>query len=185
MAERVPVLGLVQRGPASGLWLLARGGSRGHLAWSRLGRVVDEACSHFDRVLLAAPAAVLPSLGYGLSGREAAGWWAAATRTEPIPVWASKRFGMSLSRLSLPPAAELTPEAVARALARIPAMPDPIPARTVLPGPAPAPVAAPPPAEPTIVDCDLHVRERLRFLAWMRQVQRENQSGSEAVLTGR
>ena len=29
-------------------------------------------------------------------------------------------------------------------------------------------------AEPGVVDCDLQVRERLRFLLWMRRVQAES-----------
>ena len=38
-----------------------------------------------------------------------------------------------------------------------------------------APVAvAVSPAEPVILDCDLQVRQRLRFLAWMRRVQAES-----------
>jgi hypothetical protein len=185
LAERVPVLGLVQRGPAAGLWMLARGGARRHDAWSRLGRVVDEACSHFDRVIVAAPAAALPSLGYGLVGANVVGWWATAGSRETIPGWAASRFGKALSRLPLPPKSELSPQTVAQALSRLPAAPEPLPIAMALPEPAPTPAPRPAPPEPAIVDCDLHVRERLRFLAWMRSVQRESRSGSEAVLAGR
>ncbi len=185
LAERVPVLGLVQRGPAAGLWMLARGAARRYDAWSRLGRVVDEACSHFDRVIVAAPATALPSLGFGLAGGEVVGWWATAGNGERIPSWAVSRFGKALSRLPLPPKSELSPQTVAQALARLPAAPEPLPIARVLPEPVPAPTPQPAPPEPAIVDCDLHVRERLRFLAWMRRVQRESRSGSEAVLAGR
>jgi hypothetical protein len=45
----------------------------------------------------------------------------------------------------------------------------------------PAPEALPQPVRQEIVlDCDLQVRERLRFLAWMRRVQKESRRRAEA-----
>jgi hypothetical protein len=42
------------------------------------------------------------------------------------------------------------------------------------PGPEPVPTTH---LAPLVLDCDLQVRERLRFLMWMRRLQREERGG--------
>ena len=86
------------------------------------------------------------------------------------------RLGIALNPLNLSDMPEATLEAMStRVLVLRPAGP----AAELAPITAPVPVIIPAPRpavlEPIVLDCDLQVRQRLRFLAWMRRVQAEDQ----------
>ena len=71
---------------------------------------------------------------------------------------------------------EATLEAMStRVLVLRPAGPATEPAPITAPVLAPVPAPRQAPLEPIVLDCDLQVRQRLRFLAWMRRVQAEDQ----------
>jgi len=73
--------------------------------------------------------------------------------------------------------ADATLEALAgRVIALRPAGPAPEPAPITARTVAPIPPLPQPVHERIVLDCDLQVRERLRFLAWMRRLQAQNRS---------
>lgn len=171
----MPVLGLVQEAGRLGLYLLAHGVPARRTHWPQLGRLLDEARPHFGRAVLALDPDAPAAIGGALAGWHLEGWWAERRRTSRIADRLADHLGIHLSDMDLEPMPHAKLEALdarlwalttTRASAATPAQParDPV---TV------APVATP--AVATTVDCDLRVRERLRFLLWMRRVQSEGQ----------
>lgn len=177
LAAEMPVLGLVQYGGHPGLYLLPHGNAGRSVGWSLLGRKLDELLPNFGRIILAVDPSAPTSLGDALRGRAMEGWWAGAERRHARGAEdAMGRLGIALNPLSLSDMPEASLEAMGtRVLVLRPAGPLPELA------PITAPVPVPPPAprravlEPIVLDCDLQVRQRLRFLAWMRRVQAEDQ----------
>jgi hypothetical protein len=175
LAGRFPLLGLVQGGGRPGLYLLAHGASAGEARWSQLGRLFEEAWPHFTRLYLVVEPSSPRELGDALRGRLLEGWWAGDARSlSQVALALAERLGISFLRSDLEVLPEPLPEALARRVAAI---------RETLPGPLAEPPALerrpaePPAAEPVrrreVLDCDLQVQERLRFLIWMRRVQAE------------
>ena len=70
---------------------------------------------------------------------------------------------------------EPTLEALATRVSTLrPAGPVPEPAPITAPAPVRRAEPAQPALEPIVLDCDLQVLERLRFLAWMRRLQADH-----------
>ncbi len=171
----MPVIGLVQYGGRPGFYLLAHGNAARGEGWAVLGQRLDDARPHFGRIVLALDAQAPRAVGDALAGRAMQGWWAEATERLPkIAIALSDRLGIGLCGIDLAVVPEVSLEVMAgraRALALVAAAPaTAVAAATQSPEPAPAPVVS---VEPIVLDCDLQVRQRLRFLAWMRRVQSE------------
>ena len=176
LAADMPVLGLVQYAGHPGLYLLPHGKAERLVGWSPLGRKLDEVMPHFGRLVLALDAHSPAALGDALRGRAMEGWWAGSDmRAVRAADAAMSRFGIVFHGLDLSAFSEPTLEVLA---ARVRMLRPPGPPPEVAPIAAPSVTRprdpAPPPLEPIVLDCDLQVRQRLRFLAWMRRVQAEH-----------
>lgn len=176
----MPVLGLVQYGGWPGLYLLAHGeADRAAGDWSGLGRRLDEARPHFGRVLVCVDRGVPRELGEALVGRALEGWWAASRdRRSEAAEALSGRLGIAFSCIDMSHFHEASLERLGvRVAALEQALPVPEPRAVPVAVPVPV-VAMPEPVadrrEPEVLDCDLQVQQRLRFLAWMRRVQSES-----------
>ncbi|MFN8586459.1 MAG: hypothetical protein U0704_01565 [Candidatus Eisenbacteria bacterium] len=181
----MPVLGLVQYGGRPGFYLLAHGSSTRGEGWARLGQRLDDVRPHFGRILLALDSHAPRAIGDALAGRALEGWWAdPAGRLPRAAEELSSRLGIAFSGMDLSVMPEVTLEALSgrvRALAPLsPAIPAdvPVPAE-----PVPVRVASADPEAPLVLDCDLQVLQRLRFLAWMRRVQSESRATETAAAT--
>jgi Mrp family chromosome partitioning ATPase len=114
VAGRAPLLGIVQRAIVSGLYLLPRGEDDRDL-WPGATRLVDDALSHFARVILAVDAAGAAACGDALRGRWVEGWWTGAgakqrRRLEAVTV----RLGIAMRPFEL----ELSPDRLLEELPR-------------------------------------------------------------------
>uniref|UniRef100_A0A832MKS6 CpsD/CapB family tyrosine-protein kinase n=1 Tax=Eiseniibacteriota bacterium TaxID=2212470 RepID=A0A832MKS6_UNCEI len=173
LEERMPVLGLCQHGGLPGVFVLAYGEARRRPQWTQLDRLLEEARPHFDRVILALGPDTPREVGSILSGRVMEGWWAVSR--QGLPRAADRleyRVGIRFGRLDLQSMPKASLEALRERFAELaPHLPAPAPGE-----PAVAAEAAALPAlhAPAVLDCDLQVRERLRFLAWMRRVRAES-----------
>ncbi len=184
LAADMPVLGLVQYAGHPGLYLLPHGKAERSVGWSLLGRKLDEVLPHFGRIILAVDPQAPAAVGDALRGRAMEGWWAGGDDHFPRAAEsAMSRLGIAFSPLSLADLSEPSLEAMADRVLELrppgePADLAPITApATVERRPVPRP-----PLEPIVLDCDLQVRQRLRFLAWMRRVQAEERStGAQAT----
>lgn len=179
----MPVLGLVQYAGHPGLYLLPHGKAERAVGWSPLGRKLDEVLPHFARIILAVEPLAPAALGDALRGRAMEGWWAGDERGRDRTLEsATARLGIAFSPLQMESLLDASLEALAeRVLGLRPPGPAPEPAPItaavlVEPRPVPGPVL-----EPIVLDCDLQVRQRLRFLAWMRRVQSEERRAEVRV----
>ncbi len=182
MNAEMPVLGLVQYGGRPGLYLLAHGNASRGEGWSRLGQCLDDIRPHFGRVVLALDAQAPRAVGEAIAGRPFEAWWSEPVRRLPRAAvdWVSRLgialCGMDLSHMPEPTlevlrmrSGQLEPAPLEPAWARVVEASTPILTSEALPGP-----------EEVVLDSDLQVRERLRFLAWMRRVQKESRRDAEA-----
>ena len=171
MAGEMPVLGTVQNLGGTGLYLLARGQAGGAENWSQLGRLMGEARPHFDQIVIALDATAPHAVGEAVRGRLVEGWWAGATDRLPrVAAALSERLGIVLNGLGLNGSLQAALEALSefRAVITPPAeLPMEAPREAVPPSTAELP------HEPAVLDCDLQVTERLRFLLWMKGIQAE------------
>jgi hypothetical protein len=190
----VPLLGAVQAAGRPGFYLLACGGSGLAGRWAALSGVLEEARRHFDRVILALGVGAPGAAALPLGGRVLEAWWAEPDRQ--LPRRASDlgdRLGISFTNLNLDwlmqgerevvetPAARalVAPPAPLEAPAAEEAPPDEPAEVLVFAAPDGAPAAAEfPPEAPLALDCDREVRDRLRFMVWMRRVQAERRSAA-------
>lgn len=171
----MPVLGLVQYGGRPGFYLLAHGNAQRGDGWPRLGQRLDDARPHFGRVILAFEANAPRAIGDALVGRALEGWWAEPVQRLPgIAAELSGRLGIAFSPIDLANIPEVSLEALTE---RVVELQPTLQAAVAVAEPVAvvAPLALPEtPPEPVVLDCDLQVRQRLRFLAWMRRVQAES-----------
>jgi hypothetical protein len=176
----LPVLGLVQDSGRLGLYLLAHGMPAGTTDWTRIGRVLDEARPHFGRAILALDPDAPAAIGQALAGVHLEGWWPQGGSEARRAAGIGGRLGIQFADLNLDSMLVPRLEALEARLWTLVA-----PAPPAVP-PAPEETAAPPVEEATAVepislDSDPRVRERLRFLLWMRRVEAE---GTKPVAAG-
>lgn len=177
----MPVLGLVQYGGRPGLYLLAHGKSARGEGWSRLGQCLDDIRPHFGRVVLALEPGAPREAGDSMVGRALEAWWAEPVRKLPrVAVDWVARMGIALSGMDLSAIPEAKLEVLRERTNRL----EPAPlegawARVVEASTPPPSLEGLPAPEALVLDCDLQVRERLRFLAWMRRVQKESRRRAE------
>ncbi|MBI1795514.1 MAG: hypothetical protein HY076_06605 [Candidatus Eisenbacteria bacterium] len=203
----LPVLGLVQDTGRLGLYLLAYGTPTRVTQWPQLGRLLDEAKQCFSRVVLAFETDAPEEIGAALAGRHLEGWWAGDAPGDRRRERLVGRIGVPLEALAadtLPRAtldqmdqrlwALAADHAIREALKAMDERDAPVvtaapparpPASDEPPGfAAPRVAAAPPapaPAEPATMGCDPRVRERLRFLLWMRRLGSEGADAPRPV----
>ncbi len=202
----VPLLGAVQGTGSAGVHLLSRGrcGVVGH--WQDLSAVLEEAAEHFDRVILAVGVGTPRAAALPLGGRVLEAWWAEpGDRLPRRAVALAERLGIPFIHLNLDRAMQVEPEGVAPASAPLhdppvapmeaaaaaadneveperaagPVAGEPRLAELPVPEPVAIPEGPPPP-----LDWDPEVRDRLRFMLWMRRVQAERRSTLVEVGTG-
>jgi hypothetical protein len=124
--------------------------------------------------------AVPAEAGPAFVGLEPAAWWCPDESASILSAALAERIGIPLRNIELSRSADVFHELKEQ-------VSDPGPgvaAASSAPAPAPDPgsggLGARNALPPVIVDCDLQVRERLRFLIWMRRVQAESQRELEA-----
>lgn len=175
----MPVLGLVQYAGRPGFYLLARGHAARTAAWAGLGRCLDDARLHFGRVVFVIDRSTAREFGDALAGRPLEGWWAeSGSRHAAGAAELSGRLGIAFSAIDLSAipkvSLEVLGERVTALAAALPAAIEPTPLERAIPDPLPVAAVPAAPPEPVVLDCDLQVLQRLRFLAWMRRVQSES-----------
>jgi hypothetical protein len=176
LTGEMPLLGSVQSVGISGLYLLARGNPTRDERWVLLGRLLEEARPHFGHVLLALEVTAPCSVGDVLAGRRYETWWSVPGVRLPRAALAfGERLSNAIQPMELWPGEETALECLERPLPAVEVRP--LPAPEGFPPPEPsldAETGLEQPHEPAVLDCDLQVRERLRFLIWMRRVQAES-----------
>ena len=179
LAAEMPVLGLVQYGGHPGLHLLSHGDSARPADWSRLGRVLAELLPHFGRVIVAIEPSPPIEFGSAIRHLPVEGWWAGRGRDLPLGAGdVVARLSIALQPLELASVLEASLEALAERVGELRrAMPAALPAWGHPAAPREPAEPPPPPLEPIVLDCDLQVVQRLRFLAWMRRVEAEERGG--------
>jgi hypothetical protein len=205
LAAEMPLLGAVQATGRPRFHFLGHGSSSRAERWDGLSRVLEEAHAHFDRVLLAIDPRAPREAALPLGGRVLEAWWASPGSELPRSALAlGERLGIGFAAMDLsvfpeamreasagarPDLEVAGPEAVPRVGGGAPATSEEAGAGTA-PSQAGTPEAAAiasafeagadasasPLEEPLVLDCDLEVRERLRFLLWMRRLQAESRA---------
>lgn len=172
LVRPLPALGMVQQGGVPRLLFLARGSGRLRPVWIHLDHLLEEVRPHCDRLVLALAADAPREVGSMLAGRVMDAWWGSpgAGRVRAMDRL-SNRLGIAFIPLNLRPGDQATLEILKRRVSEL----APAPPAPVVPDAASAEAAPPipPPALGEVLDSDLQVRERLRFLAWMRRVEAE------------
>jgi hypothetical protein len=186
LGDRMPLLGVVQCVGVPGCYLLVHGAPIPFRDWAGLGRLVDDARPHFDRVLLALDIGAPWDIGRALAGRYVEAWW---SEPDPergaAPQSLSERIGIRMRGMELglesKPMLEVLRERIQSTGAGVNPAAEPLAVGHDRPAPEPLPAIR---REPLVLDCDLQVKERLRFLMWMRRLQREDRSGSARARAG-
>jgi len=173
-SQGLPALGLLQSGGFTGLFLLARG-RRGRLGdWLSLDRVLEELRPHFDRVVVVFDPDLPPVVGGVLAGRVMRGWWAGpGPATGGAARRAGDRLAIALADMELSPVPQASLEALE---ARLVALSGVV---SLPPGPPATADGIQPQfrvSPPAVLDSDLQIRQKLRFLAWMRRMHTERES---------
>ena len=176
----LPVLEAIQGGVAENPCFLPRGNPMRPEVWSQLGRLMLELRTRFDRVLLALDFAVPHAVGPALEGLEAAGWWCPDDGASILSAALAERIGIPLRNMMLSMSEEVLDEIAGQSVGAFEAGPGSPAAPIALRERDPWDLGVGSRAESQIVDCDLQVRERLRFLVWMRGVQAEGHRELEA-----
>lgn len=191
----LPVLGLLQETGRLGLYLLAHGTREGGTRWERLAAMLEEARPHVGRAVVALDPDAPPAVGEALAGVHLEGWWPRGGSEARRAAGIGGRLGIPFSDLDLD---ELLVPRLEALDARVWSLAAPSA------GGAGAPTAEPAAAEdrrapaagaetesapPALAGAeaevplagDRRVRERLRFLLWMRRV--ESEAGGAAAAT--
>jgi hypothetical protein len=129
--------------------------------------VLDDAAPHFARVVLVVDPACPHAAGEALMGRVVEGWWAGEGALPRAGMALAERTGIRFRGIGLSPSLNDTLEALLEL---------PVTAVPLLAPAAPAAATAAPAvaADPPVLDWDAGMRERLRFLAWMRRIGRDD-----------
>ena len=175
----LPVLGLVQDSGRLGLYLLAHGTPAGTPAWPRIGQILDEARPHFGRAVLALDPDAPAAIGEALAGAHLEGWWPGGSEARRA-AGIGGRLGIQFADLNLDSMLLPRLEALDARLWTLVA-PAPPAEEPAAPAAQPSADEAAEVSEPVRLDSDPRVRERLRFLLWMRRVEAE---GKKVVPAG-
>jgi hypothetical protein len=208
LAGEVPLLGAVQAAGRAGFFFLAHGAPRHAGPWDELSGLLEETRGHFDRVLLALDPKVSRAAALPLGGRVLEAWWAEPGPGLPRSALAlSERLGIPFSCFELNWLMEAMRESGPTAPVQVPgpspegeaAVEQPVclaDAAALAPAdPGPDGESAEPEETPSISDevieaaacsggdavvlgCDPQVRERLRFMVWMRRVRAERRAAA-------
>ncbi|OGF16534.1 MAG: hypothetical protein A2W00_13270 [Candidatus Eisenbacteria bacterium RBG_16_71_46] len=176
----LPVLGLIQDAGPRGLYVLVHGSARRTADWSGLGRLLDQARPQFGHIVLAVDSTTGGAIGAAIADRGAKGWWAGSGPQIRQALGAlSSLIGIPLESIELEPTMHVPLEVADGAHSPAPAAAGPeAPEPVGLRESEPLAGAESPGPPPTVLDCDLQVRERLRFLVWMRRLQSESREGT-------
>ena len=204
LAGEVPLLGAVQVAGRSGFFFLAHGTPWRSGGWNELSGLLEEAQAHFGRVLLALDPQAPRAAALPLGGRVLEAWWAEPGPALPRRATAlSDRLGIPFACLNLDCLAQAMLEpgsAAAQENADLPRAAEEVARDRIAALPLAGPEAgdsdradSPEPsagrddsgAGPLVLDCDPDVRQRLRFLVWMRRVQAERRAVALGAGTGR
>ena len=180
MSGALPIHEAIQGGAEERLCFLPRGNPMSPEAWPQLGRLLLEARPQFDRVVLALDFAAPHDVGPALEGLGAIGWWCPDGSASILASALAERIGIPMQNMRLPLPQDVLPEVEVQRPALVESGLAPRPATASVPYPVLGELDVRPRIEPPVVDCDLQVRERLRFLVWMRSVQAESQRELEA-----
>jgi hypothetical protein len=192
----MPVLGLVQETGRLDLYMLAHGLPAPRTPWDHLGRILDEARPHFGRAAIGEALAGWHLEGWwaggGRTGRRAVkmadrlGIHFSDLDLAATPEARLEALDARLGRSDADAEPILTDDATVPEALLAPASDssaaDPAPLTLEVPEAALAhaeeeaiadagEAATAAPAPPVVLECDLQVRERLRFLLWMRRIQ--------------
>ena len=181
----LPVLGLVQASGRLGLYLLAHGRPAGTTAWPRIRQILDDARPHFGRAVLALDPDAPAVIGEALAGVHLEGWWPKGGSEARRAAGIGGRLGIQFADLSLDSMLLPRLEALDARLWTLvaPAPPAEVPATPTSPPIAAEAAEASEASEPAHLDTDPQVRERLRFLLWMRRVEAEGRKTAPAGAT--
>jgi hypothetical protein len=174
--EGLPLLGVVQDTGVERLHLLARG-ERGPLpGWTELARSLAQARPHFDRVIVGLDPGKRPRPPADLAA--GASWWWAHPPGGPAraPKWLGDSIGNAVNAIPIEGPPEVALEVVRQAA---PSSLTPVAAVRAEPLESPRPTLPAP-----VLDCDLQVQERLRFLTWLRRMQTESRAPAQPVEDG-
>ena len=176
LADERAVFQTIQARTGECLGFLPRGDPMRSEVWSRLGRLLYEVRTRFDRVLLALDFAVPHEVAPAIDGLGAAGWWCPDGSASILPSALAERIGIPLQNIRLTMSEDVVHEMKRMLAGLLPSIPTPAtrPAVRIPYGPMRRR------AQPQVVDCDLQVLERLRFLLWMRGIQSEGLHELEA-----
>ena len=173
MQDDQPALGLLQNGGFTGLFLLARGRRNPLTDWLPLDRVLEELRPHFEQVILVFESRLPPVVGGVLAGRLASGWWAGpGTSRGRTATTASASLAIPLFDIDLAGTPQPSLEALEARLGALESASPTLPAHPPFVEAPAAPLRISPPA---VLDCDLQVQQKLRFLAWMRRMRTERE----------
>jgi hypothetical protein len=180
LAGELPVLEAIQGGAGEGQCFLPRGNPMRSEAWPQLGHLLRDVRTRFDRVLLALDFAVPHEAGPALEGIGAAGWWCPDGSASILSSALAERIGIPLRNIRLSMSDDVLDQTARMLSGLFPSVPASRIRTTAPPGRGPSGSVVRPRTEPQIVDCDLQVMGRLRFLVWMRGIQSEGLRELEA-----
>jgi hypothetical protein len=149
LAGEIPLLGAVQAAGRAGFFFLAYGGPDLAGRWDELSRLLEDAHTHFDRVLLALDPKVPRAAALPLGGRVLEAWWA-----EPGPGLSraadelSERLGIPFSCFDLNWLMQAMLEAESATPVRPPSPPPSVDEEGAEPPRCPAAAENPAPADP-------------------------------------
>lgn len=179
----LPVLGLVQDTGRLGLYLMAHGTPEGTPSWEGLPGILDQARPHVGRAILALDPGAPGTVGRALAGLHLEGWWPQGGNQARRAAGTGGRLGIPFSDLNLDELLIPRLEALdARVWNLVAPVPEPgAEAAAAADSPRPEPAESTVVPEPVSLESDPRVRERLRFLLWMRRVEAEE---GASVATG-
>jgi hypothetical protein len=184
----MPVLGLVQDTGRLGLYLLAHGTPARRTHWPQLGRLLEEARPHFGRAVLALPPDAPPVIGEALEGWHLEGWWVAEAGAARRRNKLGHRLHVHLNDLDVAALPHATLDSLEARIWTLAAGAPVTAGASGRPeesaGTAMTPDAGLADDDAPVVGCDPQVRNRLRFLLWMRRLQSERTPQSEIRETG-
>src|SRR5262249_33666261 len=131
-----------------------------------VARVVSGTRTHFDRTIICVEPKQMREAGRLLSADGFGWWWGRVRLSERRPTWLVEAMDNSCNDIEVPPSIELPRDLPPPATRPHPETSAPVPVEFAAP-------SRESPLSEAALDCDLQVGERLRFLAWVRQLHEE------------